>query len=156
MFTCASAGVVSCNELLAQWWELYQLFLVVMVTEYPMRSQVNRIVCHPTLPVTITAHEDRHIRFFDNNSGKNCVTMLFVCLIELLCVPHWAASFPSSPIKWCFCFRLFVGLLVYLSLASSYCIFVKFLDKQEYVQCHQWNTASVPLPHWMQLWNIQP
>ena len=43
----------------------------VDVTEYPMRSQVNRIVCHPTLPVTITAHEDRHIRFFDNNSGKN-------------------------------------------------------------------------------------
>ena len=50
-----------------------QVFMVVvLVAEYPMRSQVNRIVCHPTLPVTITAHEDRHIRFFDNNSGKNC------------------------------------------------------------------------------------
>lgn len=30
---------------------------------------INKVVCHPTLPVTITAHEDRHIRFWDNNSG---------------------------------------------------------------------------------------
>uniref|UniRef100_A0AAR2JY75 Striatin-3 n=1 Tax=Pygocentrus nattereri TaxID=42514 RepID=A0AAR2JY75_PYGNA len=28
------------------------------------------LVSHPTLPVTITAHEDRHIKFFDNKSGK--------------------------------------------------------------------------------------
>jgi len=39
---------------------------------------VNRIVCHPTLPVTITAHEDRHIRFFDNNSGKTCYVLLYM------------------------------------------------------------------------------
>ncbi|XP_071454671.1 striatin-3 [Hetaerina americana] len=32
--------------------------------------QINRVVCHPTLPLTVTAHEDRHIRFFDNSSGK--------------------------------------------------------------------------------------
>lgn len=38
--------------------------------DYAMKSQINRVVCHPTLPVTITAHEDRHIRFFDNNTGK--------------------------------------------------------------------------------------
>uniref|UniRef100_A0A8C1T6N9 Striatin n=1 Tax=Cyprinus carpio TaxID=7962 RepID=A0A8C1T6N9_CYPCA len=25
---------------------------------------------HPTLPITITAQEDRHIRFYDNNTGK--------------------------------------------------------------------------------------
>ncbi|KAI5710085.1 hypothetical protein M8J76_009388 [Diaphorina citri] len=31
---------------------------------------INRVVCHPTLPLTITAHDDRHIRFFDNVSGK--------------------------------------------------------------------------------------
>lgn len=30
---------------------------------------INKVVCHPTLPVTITAHEDRHIRFWDNTSG---------------------------------------------------------------------------------------
>ncbi|XP_065225821.1 striatin-3 isoform X2 [Planococcus citri] len=33
-------------------------------------DQVNRLICHPTLPVTITAHEDRHIRFYDNTTGK--------------------------------------------------------------------------------------
>ncbi|KAL5009242.1 hypothetical protein ScPMuIL_014823 [Solemya velum] len=33
-------------------------------------NQINCVVNHPTLPVTITAHEDRHIRFFDNNTGK--------------------------------------------------------------------------------------
>ncbi|XP_005100521.1 striatin-3 isoform X2 [Aplysia californica] len=33
-------------------------------------NQINRVINHPTLPVSITAHEDRHIRFFDNNSGK--------------------------------------------------------------------------------------
>lgn len=33
-------------------------------------DQVNRLICHPTLPLTITAHEDRNIRFFDNTTGK--------------------------------------------------------------------------------------
>jgi len=64
--------------------------MVVMVIddcpEYPVRSQVNRIVCHPTLPVTITAHEDRHIRFFDNNSGKSRYTLL--CYFSPDCVNH--------------------------------------------------------------------
>lgn len=39
-------------------------------------NQINRIVNHPTLPVTITAHEDRHIRFFDNNTGKMIHSMV--------------------------------------------------------------------------------
>ncbi|CAL1527622.1 unnamed protein product [Lymnaea stagnalis] len=34
------------------------------------RNQINRVINHPTLPISITAHEDRHIRFFDNNTGK--------------------------------------------------------------------------------------
>ncbi|XP_055957488.1 striatin isoform X2 [Patella vulgata] len=33
-------------------------------------NQINRVISHPTLPLTITAHEDRHIRFFDNNTGQ--------------------------------------------------------------------------------------
>lgn len=32
--------------------------------------QINKVLSHPTLPITITAEEDRHIKFFDNNSGK--------------------------------------------------------------------------------------
>ncbi|KAI0238271.1 Striatin-3 [Lamellibrachia satsuma] len=39
-------------------------------------SQVNRVVSHPTLPLTITAHEDRHIRFFDNHTGKMVHSMV--------------------------------------------------------------------------------
>uniref|UniRef100_UPI003AADAE08 striatin-3 n=1 Tax=Centroberyx gerrardi TaxID=166262 RepID=UPI003AADAE08 len=31
---------------------------------------INQVVSHPTLPVTITAHEDRQIKFYDNKSGK--------------------------------------------------------------------------------------
>ncbi|XP_077585814.1 striatin [Stigmatopora nigra] len=31
---------------------------------------INKILSHPTLPITITAQEDRHINFFDNNTGK--------------------------------------------------------------------------------------
>uniref|UniRef100_A0A7N6FAW0 Striatin-3 n=1 Tax=Anabas testudineus TaxID=64144 RepID=A0A7N6FAW0_ANATE len=33
-------------------------------------NHINKVVSHPTLPVTITAHEDRHIKFYDNKSGK--------------------------------------------------------------------------------------
>ncbi|XP_051869547.1 striatin-3-like isoform X4 [Pristis pectinata] len=36
----------------------------------PLANQINKVVSHPTLPVTITAHEDRHIKFFDNKTGK--------------------------------------------------------------------------------------
>lgn len=32
--------------------------------------QINKILSHPTLPITITAQEDRHIKFYDNASGK--------------------------------------------------------------------------------------
>ena len=33
-------------------------------------TQINKVVSHPTMGVSITAHEDRFIRFFDNNTGK--------------------------------------------------------------------------------------
>ena len=45
-------------------------------------TQINKVVSHPTLPLTVTAHEDRHIRFFDNNTGKireNTVILLVSC-----------------------------------------------------------------------------
>ncbi|VVC40792.1 Hypothetical protein CINCED_3A006521 [Cinara cedri] len=37
---------------------------------------IHRVKCHPTLPLTITAHDDHHIRFFDNNSGKMVHSMV--------------------------------------------------------------------------------
>uniref|UniRef100_A0AAQ5Z6I0 Striatin-3 n=1 Tax=Amphiprion ocellaris TaxID=80972 RepID=A0AAQ5Z6I0_AMPOC len=36
----------------------------------PGSNHINKVVSHPTLPVTISAHEDRHIKFYDNKSGK--------------------------------------------------------------------------------------
>ncbi|XP_014673343.1 PREDICTED: striatin-like [Priapulus caudatus] len=39
-------------------------------------TSINKVVSHPTLPVTITAHEDRHIRFYDNNTGKMVHSMV--------------------------------------------------------------------------------
>ncbi|RVE76789.1 hypothetical protein OJAV_G00012120 [Oryzias javanicus] len=32
--------------------------------------KINKVLSHPALPISITAQEDRHIRFFDNNTGK--------------------------------------------------------------------------------------
>jgi striatin 1/3/4 len=37
-------------------------------TEAPCK--INKVLSHPTLPITITAQEDRHIQFFDNNTGE--------------------------------------------------------------------------------------
>ncbi|CAL8283210.1 unnamed protein product [Lota lota] len=36
----------------------------------PGANHINKVVSHPTLPLTITAHEDRHIKFYDNKTGK--------------------------------------------------------------------------------------
>lgn len=33
-------------------------------------GQINRVVSHPTLGITVTGHEDRCIRFFDDATGK--------------------------------------------------------------------------------------
>lgn len=39
----------------------------------PGFSQINHVVSHPTQPVTITAHDDRGIRFLDNRTGRAAV-----------------------------------------------------------------------------------
>ncbi|KAG0309827.1 hypothetical protein BGZ98_005367 [Dissophora globulifera] len=39
-------------------------------------TQINKVVCHPTLPIVISGHEDRYIRFFDINSGACSFSML--------------------------------------------------------------------------------
>ncbi|XP_036439043.1 striatin-like isoform X2 [Colossoma macropomum] len=51
--------------------ETRQLVLNLESTVEPGAScQINKVLSHPTLPITITAQEDRHIKFFDNNTGK--------------------------------------------------------------------------------------
>jgi striatin 1/3/4 len=41
-----------------------------------MKTQINKIVCHPTMPVVVSGHEDRYIRFFDINSGACSYSMI--------------------------------------------------------------------------------
>lgn len=41
-----------------------------------LTRQINKVVSHPTLPLTITAHEDRHIRFWDNHTGQLVQSMV--------------------------------------------------------------------------------
>ncbi|XP_026210707.1 striatin isoform X2 [Anabas testudineus] len=51
--------------------ETCQLVLSLESSQEPgTPCQINKVLSHPTLPITITAQEDRHIKFFDNNSGK--------------------------------------------------------------------------------------
>ncbi|KAM8781076.1 striatin-3 [Rhynchonycteris naso] len=54
------------------------LVILSSQTESDLQSNnhINRVVSHPTLPVTITAHEDRHIKFFDNKTGKMIHSMV--------------------------------------------------------------------------------
>lgn len=49
---------------------------VIVFVEDGGNNQINCVVNHPTLPVTITAHEDRNIRFFDNTTGKPLSTVI--------------------------------------------------------------------------------
>ncbi|KAF9575208.1 hypothetical protein BGW38_008243, partial [Lunasporangiospora selenospora] len=39
-------------------------------------TQINKVVCHPTLPLVISGHEDRFIRFFDIQSGSCSHSMI--------------------------------------------------------------------------------
>lgn len=34
-------------------------------------TQINQVVSHPTLPIIVTAHEDKYIRVFDSNTGPS-------------------------------------------------------------------------------------
>ncbi|XP_034040834.1 striatin-like isoform X2 [Thalassophryne amazonica] len=51
--------------------ETQQLVLSLeSILEPGFPCQINKVLSHPTLPITITAQDDRHIKFFDNTSGK--------------------------------------------------------------------------------------
>lgn len=52
--------------------------------------QINRVISHPTLPVAITAHDDRSIKFTDNNAGQFVYMQLSPsCLLySMLTVPE--------------------------------------------------------------------
>ena len=59
-----------CNDIyFSRSFRLFLISLFVSADNSPS-TQINKVVSHPTLPLTVTAHEDRHIRFFDNNTGE--------------------------------------------------------------------------------------
>lgn len=48
-------------------------------------SRINSIIVHPTMPVMVSAHQDRQIKFWDINSGKSIHEMV-AHLDEVTCV----------------------------------------------------------------------
>ena len=40
--------------------------------------RINRLISHPSQPIIITAHDDRKIRYFDSNSGKEILWKLHI------------------------------------------------------------------------------
>uniref|UniRef100_A0AAQ4PSX8 Striatin n=1 Tax=Gasterosteus aculeatus aculeatus TaxID=481459 RepID=A0AAQ4PSX8_GASAC len=56
--------------------ETQQLVLQLESAGPPAPCRINKVLSHPTLPITITAQEDRHIQFFDNNTGKAIHSMV--------------------------------------------------------------------------------
>lgn len=49
---------------------IYDLETGQVVLRVSCESAANRVRSHPTLPLVVTAHEDRHIRFWDGVSGR--------------------------------------------------------------------------------------
>lgn len=41
----------------------------ILTFEHGDPSRINSIVVHPTMPVIVSAHEDKQIKFWDFNSG---------------------------------------------------------------------------------------
>ena len=54
--------------------------LLIFSYQDPVSGQavgpITAVLSHPTLPLTITGHEDRHIRFYDNNTGQMVHSMV--------------------------------------------------------------------------------
>lgn len=45
-------------------------FVTLKRTDNTVATQINRIVLHPTMPIVVSGHEDRGIKFYDLNTGK--------------------------------------------------------------------------------------
>ena len=52
------------------------MLITIFFTEAGVSARINKLISHPTLPVAISAHEDRSIRFFDSTSGQAIDTMV--------------------------------------------------------------------------------
>ncbi|NXC92397.1 STRN4 protein, partial [Cercotrichas coryphoeus] len=59
-------------------------------------GQVNQVVTHPSQPLTITASDDRGIRYLDNRTGHDCSLRLWH-LCHLTCVTRVTSPVSVSP-----------------------------------------------------------
>ncbi|VDL71137.1 unnamed protein product [Nippostrongylus brasiliensis] len=87
-YTCSTAGIIDietgatilsfdfgdglCHKIL---YSLFHIFLTFSSKTASLKnvspgSCITRILSHPTMPLTITAGDDRKIRYFDNHTGK--------------------------------------------------------------------------------------
>lgn len=69
-------------------------------------GRVNAVAVHPTMPVVISAHDDRQIKLWDINSGK-CLHAMVAHLDEVTCLacdPNglYLLSGSTSPIQMFF------------------------------------------------------
>lgn len=92
------------------------------VAAIPCGNHINQVVSHPTLPITVTAHEDRHIKFFDNKSGEWCVVVVGVSVYINVHLKY--CSRPSETFYVQICCFLGNGKTLLL-LMITYCV-VKF------------------------------
>uniref|UniRef100_A0A672LZF4 Striatin-3-like n=1 Tax=Sinocyclocheilus grahami TaxID=75366 RepID=A0A672LZF4_SINGR len=60
-----------------------------VVAAIPFGNHINKVVTHPTLPITVTAHEDRNIKFFDNKSGGFFIVSLIYYIFIHYCSQVW-------------------------------------------------------------------
>lgn len=76
-------------------------------------TQINKVITHPTLPLLVTAHEDKYIRMFDLDTGEQPLRTMFRCdiladtkhlnvflkvLARSRCSLIWTPSHPSISI----------------------------------------------------------
>lgn len=61
---------VACCSFLCPVFLFSSSVLSPLPTYFPGPTQINQVVSHPNQPLTITAHDDRGIRFLDNRTGE--------------------------------------------------------------------------------------
>ena len=86
-----------------------QSFITINLNVYSdgtSSTQINKLVCHPTLPIIITAHEDKYIRLFDSKSGQviHSMTAHMDAVTGLAIDPHGLYILSGSK------FRLFLSI----------------------------------------------
>ena len=59
--------------------QLLELVECLVFSDGTSKTQINKVVCHPTLPIVVSAHEDKYIRFYDANTGKD--SRVAVCIV---------------------------------------------------------------------------